>query len=139
MSAVPSRAKAIFTQAIQCSDPAAREVLLREQCGTDPVLREQVDILLEAHTQAGSSLERGSSLTGVPSTNRLRNVPASVSAVATRFWCARGSTRTGIRDCHGSACHMNGELNCDFPTICSCRDRIDARHGCGCGECGDQY
>ncbi|MBM4089897.1 MAG: serine/threonine protein kinase [Planctomycetes bacterium] len=59
MSDDPSRAKAIFLQAIQCSDPAAREVLLREQCGTDPALREQVDILLEAHAQAGSFLELG--------------------------------------------------------------------------------
>ncbi|MBX9582920.1 MAG: hypothetical protein K2X87_21640, partial [Gemmataceae bacterium] len=50
------RANAVFLQAIEVSDPAAREALLDRECGGDAALRQAVETLLAAHAAAGDFL-----------------------------------------------------------------------------------
>ncbi len=59
MNADPIQAKRIFLQALQSATPAQREALLQEACGGDDTLRQQVDLLLDAHEHADSFLEKG--------------------------------------------------------------------------------
>jgi WD40 repeat protein/serine/threonine protein kinase len=55
----PIQAKAIFLQALDRQQPADRDAFLREACGNDAALRQQVDVLLAADACAGSFLEAG--------------------------------------------------------------------------------
>ncbi len=64
MNADPIQAKQIFLQALQSATPAQREALLQEACGGDDALRQQVDLLLDAHEHAGSFLEKGALAVG---------------------------------------------------------------------------
>ena len=50
------RANAVFLQAVEVSDPAARAALLDRACGGDAALRRAVETLLAAHAAAGSFL-----------------------------------------------------------------------------------
>src|SRR5262245_20313061 len=49
--------KAIFNVARQIGSPDARAEYLRQACGTDPALRERVQILLRAYEEQASFLE----------------------------------------------------------------------------------
>lgn len=53
------QAKAIFLRAVQCRDSTQLRRLLGEACGDDATLRQHVDLLLDAHREAGSFLEHG--------------------------------------------------------------------------------
>jgi hypothetical protein len=46
-------------QALKRPAVAERDAFLKDACGEDEALRRQVDILIEAHEQAGSFLENG--------------------------------------------------------------------------------
>ena len=48
----------IFSEALEIGSEAQRATFVRDACGGDAVLRGRVDALLEAHTSAGSFLER---------------------------------------------------------------------------------
>src|SRR5579862_6998090 len=48
----------IFVAALQKDDPVARSAYLEEACGADAALRRRIEILLEAHENAGSFLDK---------------------------------------------------------------------------------
>jgi serine/threonine protein kinase/tetratricopeptide (TPR) repeat protein len=50
--------KAIFDHAVELPSAAARQAYLAEVCGNDPALRQKVEALLKAHTEAGSFLQK---------------------------------------------------------------------------------
>ena len=79
------RVKAIFNSALAC-EPDARGALLRDACGEDIALREEVESLLTAHADAGSFAERGAIDAVVSEDSALsmllnRPVPAMVAGV----------------------------------------------------------
>jgi serine/threonine protein kinase len=57
MPADLQRAKEIFLAAVEQPDPTGRAAFLREACGADEALRQQVEALLRRHEQAGGFLE----------------------------------------------------------------------------------
>ncbi len=59
MSADPVQTRELFLQALKRPAVAERDAFLKDACGEDEALRQQVDILIEAHEQAGSFLETG--------------------------------------------------------------------------------
>ena len=56
----PPRAsiKAIFDDALELTDTAARAAFLDQACAQSPELRRKVEALLQAYTDAGSFLEK---------------------------------------------------------------------------------
>ncbi|HKB01634.1 MAG TPA: protein kinase [Gemmataceae bacterium] len=58
MPADPRRVKDLFVAALDLPDSAARAALLDRECASDPDLRHRVDVLLAAHEQPESALER---------------------------------------------------------------------------------
>jgi eukaryotic-like serine/threonine-protein kinase len=58
MPAVPHRVKELFVAALEVVDPATRRELLDRACGSDPELRQRVEVLLNAHDHPESALER---------------------------------------------------------------------------------
>src|SRR5580658_7109831 len=58
MPAVPRRVKELFAAALEVVDAAGRRELLDHECGSDPELRQRVEVLLNAHDHPESALER---------------------------------------------------------------------------------
>jgi glucose/arabinose dehydrogenase len=56
MSTPDDRLKAVFDQAAEIPDPAARAAFLDQECAADAPLRERAEALLRAHDAAGSFL-----------------------------------------------------------------------------------
>src|SRR5215469_2022230 len=56
MAIDPKRVKAIFLEAAELSDEAARAAYLDEACGADAGVRERVEALLRSHDPEGSFL-----------------------------------------------------------------------------------
>ena len=52
------RAQAVFLAAVQADDAAAQAALLDRECGADRELRHHVEVLLWAHQDPTSILER---------------------------------------------------------------------------------
>jgi hypothetical protein len=57
MGATPANVKSIFGQAMSISSPAEQAAFLDEACGGDPLLRAEVEALLQAHQDIGSFLK----------------------------------------------------------------------------------
>jgi serine/threonine protein kinase/tetratricopeptide (TPR) repeat protein len=55
----PKKVKAVFVEAVQQRDPKGWDAFLEQACGDDPNLREEVEVLLKAHVEAGSFLDKG--------------------------------------------------------------------------------
>ena len=64
MPADPRRVKDLFAAALDRPDPADRAALLDRECAGDPDLRRRLDVLLAAHDQPESALERPLAATG---------------------------------------------------------------------------
>jgi hypothetical protein len=58
MAADPRRVKELFVAALDLPDPQARQVFLERECGADADLRQRLEILLKAHDEPASALER---------------------------------------------------------------------------------
>src|SRR5262245_50045136 len=58
MAADPRRVKELFVAALELADAADRQSLLDRECGTDAELRRRLSILLQAHDDPASALER---------------------------------------------------------------------------------
>ncbi len=58
MSADPGRVKELFVAALERPDAAARQAFLDRACGPDAALRQRLDVLLRAHGDPASVLER---------------------------------------------------------------------------------
>jgi hypothetical protein len=58
MSADPQRIQSIFLAALEAADPADRAALLARECGDDAELRQRIEVLLQAHDQSGSFLDK---------------------------------------------------------------------------------
>src|SRR5271165_2003118 len=54
----PVRVQAVFLSAVECHEPAARDVVLERECSTDAELRRRVEALLRAHDQPDSFLDQ---------------------------------------------------------------------------------
>src|SRR5262249_27928113 len=52
------RVQSLFLAAVEAGTPAARAVLLEQQCGTDAELRQRVEALLRAHDESDSFLDQ---------------------------------------------------------------------------------
>ena len=52
-----SSLESIFTEALECTDPAQRAAFLDRACAQHPAIRERVERLLAAHDRAGGFLE----------------------------------------------------------------------------------
>ncbi len=59
MATDPAKVKSIFLQAVEHRQPAEWKAFLDQACVDHPELRREVEILLEAHAQAGAFLESG--------------------------------------------------------------------------------
>src|SRR5262249_19854446 len=59
MNADPQQAKAIFLQAVEKYDPAGWPAFLDQACPGQPELRRRVEVLLEAHRDAGTAAHQG--------------------------------------------------------------------------------
>src|SRR6202163_4382198 len=55
MNADPNQTKSIFLEAVEKHDPARWPAFLDEACAGQPELRQRVEILLEAHREAGTA------------------------------------------------------------------------------------
>jgi serine/threonine protein kinase len=58
MAADPRRVKELFVQALELPDEAARQALLEQGCGSDHDLRQRLEVLLQAHDDPASVLNR---------------------------------------------------------------------------------
>src|SRR5262245_41343915 len=58
MNVDPQQAKAIFLQAVEKHDPANWPSFLEQACTGDPELRSRVELLLDAHLEAGTAAHR---------------------------------------------------------------------------------
>jgi hypothetical protein len=54
----PKRVQAVFLKAVNCHDPADREVILKAECSADVELRQRVEALLRAHDQFNDFLNQ---------------------------------------------------------------------------------
>ena len=54
MNADANRAKAIFLEAVENHDAASWPAFLNQSCADQPELRRRVEVLLEAHREAGT-------------------------------------------------------------------------------------
>jgi tetratricopeptide (TPR) repeat protein/serine/threonine protein kinase len=59
MSAGPNQAKAVFLEAVQEHGPEQWPAFLDRACAGQPELRRRVEVLLEAHREAGTALHQG--------------------------------------------------------------------------------
>src|SRR5262245_57632451 len=55
MNADPQQAKALFLQAVEQHDPDQWPAFLDQACAGQPELRRRVEVLLEAHREAGTA------------------------------------------------------------------------------------
>jgi eukaryotic-like serine/threonine-protein kinase len=69
MSADPRRVKELFGAALDLPDAPARKALLDRECSDDPELRNRVEVLLSAHNQPESVLERPLAIQAEPATD----------------------------------------------------------------------
>jgi hypothetical protein len=76
----PQRVQSLFLAAAEAGTPAARAVLLEQQCGTDAELRQRVEALLRAHDESDSLLDKPDSASTTPSLTRSASGPARRSA-----------------------------------------------------------
>src|SRR4051812_14164714 len=67
MNADPNRAKAIFLEAVEKHDDAEWPAFLDQSCADQPELRRRVEVLLEAHREAGTKPHRAGSDQPTPS------------------------------------------------------------------------
>src|SRR5215468_1694800 len=58
MAADPRRIKDLFVAALEQPDPAARRAFLDRECTGDAELRQRLDVLLRAHDEPASVLNR---------------------------------------------------------------------------------
>jgi Flp pilus assembly protein TadD len=58
MAADPRRIKDLFVAALEQPDPAARRAFLDRECTDDAELRQRLDVLLQAHDEPASALNR---------------------------------------------------------------------------------
>jgi tetratricopeptide (TPR) repeat protein len=58
MAAAPQRIKDLFVAALEQPDPAARRAFLDRECSVDAELRQRLDILMQAHDEPASVLNR---------------------------------------------------------------------------------
>jgi len=72
MSADPRRVKELFGAALDLPDATARQALLDRECSDDPELRRRVEVLLAAHNQPESVLERPLAIQCEPATDTFR-------------------------------------------------------------------
>jgi serine/threonine protein kinase len=56
----PKRVQAAFLAVVEADDPAAREAILKLECGDDPDLRQRVMALLAAHDAPDNLLDQAS-------------------------------------------------------------------------------
>ena len=58
MAADPRRVKELFVAALDLPDPHSRQAFLERECATDADLRQRLDVLLKAHDDPASALDR---------------------------------------------------------------------------------
>ena len=68
----------LFTAALKITDPAERAAWLDRECGGDAVLRQRLDVLLQAYDKAGSLLENAVAAVGPTIDEPIRERPGTV-------------------------------------------------------------
>src|SRR5690242_3005351 len=81
MPADPRRVKELFGAALDLADAPARQALLDRECSNDPEVRRRVEILLAAHDQPESVLERPLAVPAGPATDTFRPRSETVGTV----------------------------------------------------------
>jgi serine/threonine protein kinase/tetratricopeptide (TPR) repeat protein len=81
MPADPRRVKELFGAALDLPDASARHALLDRECSDDPELRQRLEVLLAAHNQPGSMLERPLAMQAEPATDTFRPRSETVGTV----------------------------------------------------------
>src|SRR5262245_10193090 len=66
MNADPNQAKALFLEAVEKHDPQGWPAFLDRACANQPDLRRRVEVLLQAHCEAGTGMHRTSTDGPVP-------------------------------------------------------------------------
>src|SRR5437868_2411664 len=84
MAADPRRVKEVFVAALDLPDPQARQAFLERECGADADLRQRLEVLLKAHDDPASALDRplagvGPGDAGATSSQAPANGPATAS------------------------------------------------------------
>jgi eukaryotic-like serine/threonine-protein kinase len=86
MPSDPRRVKELFGAALDLPDAAARRAFLDRECAVDPDLRKRLDVLLAAHDQPESALERPIAVAADPSTGAFEpRAEAPGTLIADRF------------------------------------------------------
>jgi hypothetical protein len=80
MAADPRRVKELFIAALDLPDPQARQAFLERECGADTDLRQRLAVLLKAHEEPASALDRPLAAGG-PATASYRGSTEDVGAV----------------------------------------------------------
>jgi len=73
----------IFIAALQKENPAERSAFLDQACDSDAALRQRIEVLLQAHENAGSFLDRPAAkdaVTGEYTPNPAKDAPAAVTS-----------------------------------------------------------
>jgi serine/threonine protein kinase/WD40 repeat protein len=72
MAADPRRVKELFVAALDLPDPQARQALLERECAADVELRQRLEVLLKAHDDPVSALDRPLAAVGPVAANAVQ-------------------------------------------------------------------
>ncbi len=88
MAADPRRVKDLFVAALDLPDPQAQQAFLERECGADAGLRQRLEILLKAHDDPASALDRPLAAIGPVDANAAQ--PQVAEAIPPREECPAG-------------------------------------------------
>jgi tetratricopeptide (TPR) repeat protein len=85
MTADPARVKELFIAALDLPDPQARQAFLDRECGADSELRRRLEVLLRAHDDPASALDRPLAAEGPATTAHHRQGEGVGTVLAGRY------------------------------------------------------